>query len=902
MVFMVCFFYMTVVNTREAILKHETPEYIQSRPKWVLGQGRIPDLSDYRKLSVDSMEEAMTLAKIGQIIGQQFIPTIQDKPFKTYFTQALILGASLITRSMAEKYHLDFEKYRSVLLVCPSRYGKQIGHSVKIMTTKGWKKHGELQIGDYVFHPSGKPIKVVGKKEWTPDHYLVHFQNGQSIECHANHEWRVYNKRKSNGRGNPQGGYEVLETHEMVDKVLYKGGKGYRSRYLIDPASPCQFDKKEQPLDPYFFGCWLGDGTSKKPILTLSPEKAEHILPNIPFSVTSSYKLEGCSSYEFSHQNILTHLYSLEVFGDKHIPDCYKYGSPEQQKALLAGIIDTDGYVDRNGRVIISCANEKLAKDLLELLTLMGECPYETVVPATISSSGVVGKHDIHQIGYQPAYDLPTKFKYLTRLTPHRRIGITKIEKPKHSEPGNCIQVDSPDGLYLVGEKLIPTHNSFINGASILIHAGANGEEVQIGAATMPKAEIIQAKAVEMLPWTVEKLQEGLIVDGQEEDRFKKIKRLSTKVSKDSLRWTNGGSIGMFSTNETKKNADVAAAGAIGIGGDFAVFDEVQLMTPVGFRTASRFMVENPNTKRFCVGNPMINGHFKELYDNPNTFVVHINEVTCIIEERMTRRGIELTDMPTYSPEYRAFVETEFPDERSGTRFFTTLPEIWDPAKLPTPVRKFYFLGIDSAYKGGDSLMVSILSFNEGGGQKWFALEKQIDLKQRFAGNWGANTTLDITLDILKLWEQYNVVAGCIDIGFGIHIYEKLRDLDPELPLEPINYASKPTEWRLEQDYNAKFAMNKRAELHLDLRDLASNDLIFIAPDCYEEVRREMGEVSQSPAKQKIQIEPKKDIKARLGRSPDAMDSMCLAIHAAVLSGVMNGTNGLQDTDIMEIL
>ena len=63
-----------------------------------------------------------------------------------------------------------------------------------------------------------------------------------------------------------------------------------------------------------------------------------------------------------------------------------------------------------------------------------------------------------------------------------------------------------------------------------------------------------------------------------------------------------------------------------------------------------------------------------------------------------------------------------------------------------------------------------------------------------------------------------------------------------------------------------------------------------------------MGEVSQSPAKQKIQIEPKKDIKARLGRSPDAMDSMCLAIHAAVLSGVMNGTNGLQDTDIMEIL
>lgn len=559
---------MTIINSREDILKHETPEYIASRPMWTLGKGRIPALSDYRKLSVDNMEEAMTLAKIGQIIGQHFIPSIQEKPFKTYFTQALILGASLITHSMAKKYHLDFDKYRSVLLVCPSRYGK-----------------------------------------------------------------------------------------------------------------------------------------------------------------------------------------------------------------------------------------------------------------------------------------------------------------------------------------------SFINAASILIHAGANGEEVQIGAATMPKAQIIQAKAVEMLPWTSIKIQEGLIVDGdKEEDRFKKIKRLTTQVSKDNLKWTNGGSIAMFSTNETKKNAEVAAAGAIGIGGDFAVFDEVQLMTPVGFRTASRFMVESPDTKRFCVGNPMINGHFKELYDDPDTFVVHINEVTAIIEERMSRKGIRLTGMPTYSEQYRAFVETEFPDERSGTRFFTTLPEMWDPAKLPQPVRKFYFMGIDSAYKGGDSLMMSIVSFNEGGGKKWFALERQEDLKQRFGGKWEANTTLDISLDILKTWEKYNVTAGAIDIGFGIHIYEKLRDLDPEIPLEPINYASKPTEWRVEQDYNAKFALNKRAELHLDLRDLSSNDLLFIAPEYYDEVRREMGEVAQAPAKQKIQIEPKKDIKLRLGRSPDAMDSLCLGIHAAVLSGVLNGTNQITDEDMMEIL
>lgn len=558
---------MTVINSREDILKHETPEYIVSRPDWTLGQGKIPDLSDYRKLSVDNMEEAMLLARLGQITAQQFIPSIQNRPYKSYFTQALVLGASLVTRSIAKKFNLNFDKYRSVLLVCPSRYGK-----------------------------------------------------------------------------------------------------------------------------------------------------------------------------------------------------------------------------------------------------------------------------------------------------------------------------------------------SFTNAASLTIHAGANGEECNIGAATMPKAQIIQSKIVELLPNTASSIQEGLIVDGDEADRFKKIKRLATQVSKDSLKWTNGGSIGMFSTNEAKKNSEVAASGAIGIGGDFAVFDEVQLMSPVGFRTASRFMVESPDTKRFCVGNPMINGHFKELYDDPTTFVVHMNEVTAIIEGRFNREGIKLTSMPSYSPEYRAFVETEFPDARSGSRFFPILPQLLDSGKMPEPLAKFYFIGVDSAYSGGDSLVVSLLSYNEGEGKKWFALEKQINLKERFRGQWDEHTTLEICLDIMKVWEQYNVVAGAIDIGFGIHIYEKLRDLYPNIPIEPINFASKPTDWRADTDYNAKFALNKRAEMHMDLRDLSSNDLLYVHPDVYDEIVREMGEVGQSPAKQKIQIESKRDIKLRLGRSPDYLDSLCLGIHAAVLSGVLNGTDQINADSIMEVI
>lgn len=466
-------------------------------------------------------------------------------------------------------------------------------------------------------------------------------------------------------------------------------------------------------------------------------------------------------------------------------------------------------------------------------------------------------------------------------------IGAATIDRPHASALG--LNFDKYRSVLMVTPSRYG--KSFLNAIALIIMAGAGGKECQIGGATQDKAGIIQSKIVQLLPDAIPEIQNGLMVGDDDEAVNKKIARMSTQVSKQALMWRNGGSIKSFSTNEGNQSADVQAAGAIGIGGDYAVFDEVQLLSPIGFRTASRFMMEGPDTKRFCVGNPQINGHFKDLYDDPNTFVIHINDITAIVEGRMTREGFNLTGIPTYSNEYRAFIETEFPDENSGTRFFSTMPQVWDKAKLPEPVSKTYYMGIDSAYKGADGIVVSIMSLNIApDGKKWCAIEKQFDAKQRFT-KWTDSTTLDISLDILKVWDEYDIQAGCIDIGYGIHIYEKMLQLYPNLPLEAINFSSKPTEWRMESEYNAKFAMNKRAEMHLDMKDLCENQLLYIAPDNYDEALREIREVGNSPESSKVKIEPKKNIKARIGRSPDFLDSACLAIHAMVLSGQINQQN-----------
>lgn len=448
---------------------------------------------------------------------------------------------------------------------------------------------------------------------------------------------------------------------------------------------------------------------------------------------------------------------------------------------------------------------------------------------------------------------------------------------------------------------------SFLNAIVAIAKAGAEGKEVRIGGANKDKAGIIQEKIVELLPHTAKAIQDGLIVTDTEGDVNKKVQRMATQVSKEALAWKNGGSIKLFSTNEKEKNAQVAAAGAIGIGGDFVILDEIQLMTPMGFRTSSRFMMESPDTKRFCVGNPQINGHFKELYDDPKTFVIHINEITAIVEERMTRRGIELTDIPTYSNEYRAFVQVEFPDENSGTRFFPTMPQKWSEEKKGKPFVTRTFMGIDSAYKGADGLVVTIMRLNQDEeGNRWVVVEKQYDMKKKYQ-EWTQDTTLNIALDILKMWQTEDVDAGCIDIGLGIHIYEKLLALYPDMPLEPVAFQQKATEWRVEaEQYNALHAANARSEMHLDLRDLCEGANIYLTDQCYEDIVNQMREVSAvAETSSKIRIEPKKDIKQRIGRSPDSLDSLCLAIRAMVLSGALDsfGDSQMEDeSELMEVL
>src|SRR5437660_5202772 len=49
---------------------------------------------------------------------------------------------------------------KRLLINVPPGFSKAIQHDIPILTTWGWKRHGDLKIGDYVFGPDGFPVKV----------------------------------------------------------------------------------------------------------------------------------------------------------------------------------------------------------------------------------------------------------------------------------------------------------------------------------------------------------------------------------------------------------------------------------------------------------------------------------------------------------------------------------------------------------------------------------------------------------------------------------------------------------------------------------------------------------------------------------------------------------------------
>lgn len=92
---------------------------------------------------------------------------------------------------------LEDDKLDILFLHMPARTGKLLADDTIVFTADGWKKHGDLCVGDRVVGSEGGFIDVKKVHPKDKANMRVELSNGEVFYCHQNHEWTVYTKDRN---------------------------------------------------------------------------------------------------------------------------------------------------------------------------------------------------------------------------------------------------------------------------------------------------------------------------------------------------------------------------------------------------------------------------------------------------------------------------------------------------------------------------------------------------------------------------------------------------------------------------------------------------------------------------------------------------------------------------------
>lgn len=392
-----------------------------------------------------------------------------------------------------------------ILLTGHQGTGKAQPLNSNIRVRDGWKRMGDIKIGDEVLTIDGSYTKVVNvyPRGKLPI-YKITFVDGRSCLASGDHLWSVYNYRwrrgKINGktRTNIYSGWRVLTTdilREYISKDRFKSNK--IKVPLIDPE---QSSEKEYIIDPYLLGCFLGDGSTMSGTVELNISDLG-VIKRIQSKLLEDYELYyykdsrgdcyRCRIRIKKEKQIINNIYTSELkrLGlwkvksyEKFIPEIYLNGSIEQRWELLRGLMDTDGSVtdplkqsgrtgkpSKSGTILYVTSSIKLCANVKTLIRSLGGIAKSSIAKPFYSYNGErLQGLDSYRVNIR----LKTPSLCVTRKSRLKRLkeknqysdtlglGIKSIVPCGVSEC-RCIQVEHPSRLY-VTENYILTHNTYV--------------------------------------------------------------------------------------------------------------------------------------------------------------------------------------------------------------------------------------------------------------------------------------------------------------------------------------------------------------------------------------------------------------------------------------------------------
>lgn len=379
---------------------------------------------------------------------------------------------------------------RFVLILAGTQGGKALALDTPIPTPDGYKPMGDIVAGDVVFDENGKPCNVtrVTGIQHNRDCYKILFDDGVEIIADADHQWwtQTYLQRKNLARrvpdsnpsytGRPQcqprPDFTVSTTLDIKSTVKDRRGANNHS---IPLAGAVDYEEKEFIIQPYSLGAWLGDGTSRSgKITTMDLEVLEGLnADGYTFDKIKSQNAGKATTYIINRtkrggvhtlDSFQAKLRAVGVLGNKHIPEEYFLGSAKQRLKLLQGLMDTDGSVTKGTKreCEFSSKNELLALGVVRLAQTLGIKPRLKSKSIKFDGKDAGEAYIVKFTTDVPVFTIKRK---LSRLEDYKKRSDTKNRyvvsvEPVDSVPVKCIEVDSPNHVYLCGHAHVPTHNT----------------------------------------------------------------------------------------------------------------------------------------------------------------------------------------------------------------------------------------------------------------------------------------------------------------------------------------------------------------------------------------------------------------------------------------------------------
>lgn len=278
-----------------------------------------------------------------------------------------------------------FKYHKSLCLQLSTGGGKCLAKDTPILMYDGTiKKVQDVIVGDVIMGDDSSPRNILSLARGRENMYKITPKKGDSITVNESHILSL--KVTGIKEGLPYNGNRYYKG-DIIDISVYdylKQNKTFKHctkhyRTSID------FNEKELPIDPYFIGLWLGDGTSSSlSITTMDSEIIEYLDDFVSINKHNSYieEQEGNKSIiyhisnDYKRGGVLTKMKDLNLINNKHIPLIYKTSSRDQRLRLLAGILDSDGYLNKGTGFDVIFKNEILANDLAYLCRSLGFSAY----------------------------------------------------------------------------------------------------------------------------------------------------------------------------------------------------------------------------------------------------------------------------------------------------------------------------------------------------------------------------------------------------------------------------------------------------------------------------------------------------------------------------------------------